>query len=123
MLTLLFVSGFGLLGVLSRYLLERAFQDVNENFPKSTFAINVAGCAVAGLVFVLGERSSLSENLRLGLIVGFCGGFTTFSAYSLQAFAMIERGRVAPAVAYLTLSPVLGLASTFLAVAAARRFL
>ena len=117
---MLTVAFFGLLGVLSRYGIDRAFG--GGDFPWNTLAINVAGSFLAGLLYVLSERGNLSTNLQLGLLVGFCGGFTTFSAYTLQTMTMIEKGRWMPALAYLTVSPVLGLAAAFAPVLVAKRF-
>ncbi len=123
MSTLLAVSLFGLLGVLSRFLIDRTFVDVNAEFPITTFVINMIGCALAGCVYVLSERGVLSNQLQLGLLVGFCGGFTTFSAYALQTMTMLERGRLVPAIVYLTVSPILGLAAAYMPVALAKRML
>lgn len=119
-MTLLPVAFFGLLGVLSRFGVDRAFG--GGDFPWNTLAINLAGSFLAGLLYVLSERGNLSTNLQLGLLVGFCGGFTTFSAYALQTMTMIEKGRWVPALVYLTVSPALGLAAAFLPVVVARRF-
>lgn len=114
---------FGLLGVFARFGLDRAFISLNSEFPVSTFMINILGSFFAGLIYVLGERGTLESGLHLGLLVGFCGGFTTFSAYSLQTLQMIEKGRIYPGILYFALSPALGLAAAFVAVLLSRKFL
>lgn len=123
MTTLVSISFFGLLGVLSRFAIDRWFVDFNAEFPVTTFVINIIGCALAGCVYVVSERGIFSSHIQLGLIVGFCGGFTTFSAYALQTMSMLERGRVVPALVYLTVSPILGLAAAYMPVALAKRML
>lgn len=101
------IFAFGLVGVGLRYALETAGAGFTASFPWVTLLINVAGCFVAGFLFRL--DFSWPVELRTGLIVGFCGGFTTFSAYSLQAFLLLDRGAALPAMLYLFGSPVLGI--------------
>lgn len=107
MQTTLLIAVLGLLGVLCRYGIDRLLTDWNLNFPVSTLAINIIGCAVAGSIAALDR--SLTSPWSQALMVGFCGGFTTFSAYALQAVTLIERGRLAASMIYLFLSPALGL--------------
>ena len=101
---------FGTLGVLSRYgigLFTTRYFTIP--FPFGTFFINLVGSFLIGVVFVLGtERGILSPDLRMGLMVGFLGGFTTFSAYSLETFRLVETGQYRMATLYFGLSPMLG---------------
>ncbi len=122
MITLVFVSVFSLVGVLSRYAIDRWLVDLTEPFPISTFVINMVGCALAGTIYVLGERGAMSPHLQVGLLVGFCGGFTTFSAYALQAVTMAERGSLVQAMSYLLVSPLLGFTAAYIPIFIARRF-
>ncbi len=115
-----YLAVFGLLGVFSRYGIDRLIP--TADFPLATFLINILGSFLAGLVYALGERGQFSASLQTGLLVGFCGGFTTFSAYALQAVMMMDRGKVAPALAYLFVSPVLGLAAAWAPVLLMRKF-
>jgi CrcB protein len=110
--TLVMISMFGLLGVFSRYLIGLAFTRVNESFqfPFSTLFINLLGSFIIGVVYVLvTEKGMFSQELRLGIMVGLLGGFTTFSTFSLEALQLIESGRYTEAASYLILSPTLGL--------------
>ena len=92
-------------------------------FPLGTFIVNIAGCFLIGLFYALGERGNLlTPEWRIALTTGFCGGFTTFSAYSLQAFRMLEEGRWQSALTYWILSPALGLLATAGAVVLSKRF-
>ncbi len=118
----LIVGAFGVLGVLARFGLDRWFGPSLDSFPKATFLINIVGSFIAGLIYVLAERKDIPPLLQLGLLVGFCGGFTTFSAYALQAFQMIDRDRAGLALFYLLVSPVLGLAAAAIPVMLARKF-
>ena len=89
-------------------------------FPWGTFAVNVLGCAIAGLLAGLGERHAfLSAEMRLLLFTGFLGGFTTFSAFGVETIALIERGEWAVSSLYVGASVVGGLAALWLALKAA----
>lgn len=122
---LLLVSLFGLLGVLCRYGADVwVSQRYAGDFPLSTFVINAAGCALAGSIFALGTAGKLpSPALATGLMVGFCGGFTTFSAYALQTVLLAEKTGWTSALGYFVLSPLVGLAAAFLSIAATRSLL
>ena len=77
--------------------------------------INVVGSAVIGLVAATAlspTRTLLTQEVRIFLMVGFCGGFTTFSSFSLQTFELLREGRAAAALANVALSVVLCLVAT-----------
>jgi CrcB protein len=91
---LLLVAAGGAVGSVLRYLLSGVVQG-QAAFPIGTFAVNVAGCLAVGFVAGLAfDRSSLSTSARLFLIVGVCGGFTTFSAFSYETLKFIESGEL-----------------------------
>jgi CrcB protein len=113
----LYIALFGLAGVFARYLAGLWLPKwLPEPFPTSTFAVNLAGCFLIGVVYVLGSHrlSAGVQDLWLGVVVGFLGGFTTFSSYGLDTFKLFEDGQDLKALAYFSLTPVLGLACTFL---------
>jgi CrcB protein len=113
--TIISISVFGILGLILRYGIDSFFVKWNTQFPTSTLLINVIGSFGAGLIYAISlTDKNFSITLQTSLLVGFCGGFTTFSAYSLQAMQMIERGKIYPALIYFVLSPILGLAAAFL---------
>jgi len=116
----IWISLLGVMGVLCRYGADTWFASSNENFPVTTFVINILGSMLAGLIYALSAGKEFSE-LQLALLVGFCGGFTTFSAYSLQTLVLFERGKIAPAIAYVLLSPALGLLAACLPVLVLRK--
>lgn len=121
-MTLLATSVLGLAGILLRFGIDSWASRGAQALPFHTLGINIAGCFLAGCLYVAGsERQLLSPELLTGALVGFAGGFTTFSAYSLQTLVLIERGQLAPALLYLLGSPALGLCACALGTFAARR--
>lgn len=106
--TFLVMAG-GALGAASRYHLGRAASTyLGYNFPSGTLIANVmGGFAMGVLAGWLTHLDDSFEPWRLLLGVGFLGGFTTFSAFSLETFNMIERGQFGPALGYAVIS-VLG---------------
>ena len=68
---------------------------------------------VIGIIFGYSERMHLSNEWRLFLATGICGGFTTFSAFSIETFALLRGGQSLQAFAYIGLSIILGLLATF----------
>ena len=108
--TCLYVTLGGALGTLARYLLSILALPISHRFPWATLIANVTGCALIGFVGTLTlthGRHPLSENMRLFLMVGFCGGYTTFSAFSLQTLDLIRNGYSARAAVNVAASVVL----------------
>jgi CrcB protein len=108
---ILLIGLAGLLGTLSRYWLAGLVaRRYGETFPTATLLVNLLGCFLAGLLFyLLQERFRVGDPLQAILMVGFLGGFTTFSAYGLQTFTMLRDGAFALAALYLLLSNAVGL--------------
>lgn len=115
----------GAVGSVFRYLTGTwALRALGPGAPwAGTFTVNVVGGAVMGLlVGYLAHRGGASQDkLRLLLAVGFLGGFTTFSAFSLDAALMIQRREWGPAVLYAVVSAVLSISALFAGLALARR--
>ena len=85
-----------------------------QAFPFATLLINVSGCALMGFLFFYTlERVSLSPLMRLAVITGSLGGFTTFSAFGIETLLLVEDGKLGYAALYVTLSVVLGIAAVF----------
>lgn len=98
---------------LSSWLLPHTLQ---QKFPWPTFAVNVLGCLVAGILFALAAKHQvLSPNLRLFLFTGALGGFTTFSAFGLETAHLLKRGDVGTAIAYVVFSVLCGVGAIVLA--------
>jgi CrcB protein len=100
----------GALGAVSRYGLDRVIEQRSESsFPWSTFVINVSGCLLVGfLVAALVDRRSAPDWVRAGLVVGFCGGYTTFSTFGQETLDLIEADEVVLAVLNVCASVVVG---------------
>jgi CrcB protein len=122
----LLVMAGGALGSLGRYLVATQVSDwlPNLRFPIGTLAVNVIGCAVAGaLIEIFADLWVPSTEARAFLIVGVLGGFTTFSAFSIDTFFLIERGSYLLAGAYIVGSVVISLLAFFAAQALVRLIL
>ena len=113
----------GALGSVLRYGLSNWVHSfVGRGFPYGTLAVNVLGCLAMGILFVLlVERMADSAMWRAGLLVGLLGGFTTFSAFSIETFNLIEQGDLAKAAGNMAASLVLCIGATWLGVTLARQ--
>jgi len=105
----------GGIGSALRYLISKAFTGwINNPFPYSTFVVNIIGCFLIGIFLTLPERFDwFTIEYRLFLATGICGGFTTFSTFSYENYALIKEGDYMYFVSYTVLSFALGLAATF----------
>lgn len=103
------------IGGVARYLLSQIIHSkISTVFPVGTFAVNMIGCLLIGLLIALAEKNNLSEEWKIFFTVGILGGFTTFSAFSLESIQLIRNGEQGMAALYILLSVVLGLLSTFI---------
>lgn len=116
-----FVMTGGAIGAGARYGLARALSAGEGGWPWPTFIANVAGGFLMGLIaaYML-QNSAGGENLRLFAGVGIMGGFTTFSAFSLEMAMMIERGEMALAGSYALASVLVALLALFAGLALGR---
>ncbi len=112
---LLVLALAGALGTVGRYSLSGwAYRVLGERFPFGTLAVNVAGCALIGLVMEIGLSTELlSRPARAAITVGFLGAFTTFSTFSYETLRYIEDGAWWPALANTLANVVLGLAAAW----------
>jgi CrcB protein len=112
LLNILFIALGGAIGSVGRYLVSRIFSDFEQPFLYllGTASANVAGCFLFGFIAGFMEsRSLINEQLRLFLLVGLMGGFTTFSTFGAETFLLLEKGNVLMAVANVLLQVSLGL--------------
>jgi fluoride exporter len=110
----LWVTVGSALGGLLRYAITRMTLTLSAGFPYGTIFINVVGSFVIGYfgtLTVQSGRYAASDNLRLFVMVGLCGGFTTFSSFSLQTFDLLRSGAWVRALANVVLSVILCLAA------------
>jgi fluoride exporter len=115
MLNSLIVFLGGGAGALARYLMGNAVSHrMGSSFPWHTLSINLLGSLLIGVLMEwMGLKVSLPEQVRLLLVVGFLGGYTTFSSFSLESSMLIERGDYAACAAYIAVSVLGGIALVF----------
>lgn len=106
----------GAIGASARYgVASIAIRLMGPNFPWGTLTVNVVGSLAMGLlVEALALRFSVSPEVRVLLVTGFLGGFTTFSAFSLDAANLIEKHSYGPAAVYVLTSVLLSVGALFL---------
>lgn len=103
----LFVGLGGCLGSVARYLLSGVIQQrlPHLSFPLGTFTVNVLGCLLIGVFAGLMDRRELfNQDIRLFLMTGLCGGFTTFSTFANENLLLLRRAETPMALAYIGLS-------------------
>lgn len=89
-----FIGLAGLIGTVGRYALSGVIaRRFGETFPAGTLVVNIVGCFLAGLLFyLLQERDLVGPTTRTVVMIGFLGGFTTFSSFGLQTFTLLRDG-------------------------------
>lgn len=113
----------GGLGAVLRWLIGRASMAMfGTAFPWGTMAVNIIGSFLIGLSVGAFSAFGTGQTMRLFLVTGFLGGFTTFSAFSLDALTLWERGQHGVAVAYVLTSVLLSLAAIVAGMLASRLF-
>lgn len=112
-LLLVFVGGG--FGSALRFLIGKYLNTSNSGFPYGTFTVNIIGSFIIGIILGLALKNShLSQNQTLLLATGFCGGFTTFSAFAFENYSLLKSGELTTFALYTIGSIVLGLLSVFL---------
>jgi fluoride exporter len=120
---LLAIGTGSFIGGVLRYLLSQLVQTkFLSTFPFGTLTVNIIGCFLIGLVFGLTDRGNLTQEWRLFLATGLLGGFTTFSAFSIESLSLFRDGQFFYATAYISSSVVAGIIATFIGFAIIKLF-
>lgn len=116
-ITLIFI-GAGLGGVLRYGVSSGVYHLVNKNFPYGTLVVNISGSFLMGFLFILTlERfQNIAPQLRAFLLIGFLGGYTTFSSFSIETINLIENASWFPAILNILLSTILCLIAAWIGV-------
>ena len=116
LLNLIYVGVGGFLGSIGRYLLAGAVYRIfpNLNFPIGTTVVNILGCLLIGFITGLVEvRNLLGPELRIFILIGVLGGFTTFSTFGFETFALLRDGTFVPALANVMVQVMLGISAVW----------
>jgi CrcB protein len=115
MKNILLVGLGGGIGSIARYLSQRWFAaNFASVFPWGTWTVNVAGCFLIGLLWGLSFRSDgTGENWKLFLMTGLCGGFTTFSAFTMEGIGLMREQKTGLFFMYIAASVITGLLATY----------
>lgn len=113
--SILIVGFGGFIGSVARFLVSRYFQEnVGSVFPWSTLVVNIIGSLIIGIIYGISEKGDfLSPEIRLFLTVGICGGFTTFSTLSNDAFLLLRQQEWIRFAFYTSFSFFLGLLAVY----------
>ena len=121
---ILSVAVGGAFGAVARYLINVSpLKNLFQPFPFPTFFINITGSFLIGfLLILLTDKFDTQDNLRLAIIVGFLGAFTTFSTFEMEIWSLIKDNQFLMAFLYLFLSVLVGFIGVALGVWLAKRF-
>src|SRR4051794_25966419 len=113
----------GSLGAVARYLVNISpLAGAAGKFPLPTFAINIVGSFLIGfLMIVFADKIEVGDNLRMAVIVGFLGAFTTFSTFEIEVFGLVREREFITGFLYLFLSVFVGFVGVVAGVALGRR--
>lgn len=111
MKSIILVGIGGAIGSIIRYVISILSNKFwHSNFPIATFSVNILGCVLIGLLFAAAEKQNIiNQDLKLLLITGFCGGFTTFSTFSLENIQLLNTGQILPFSLNIILSVGIGI--------------
>ena len=105
----------GFIGASLRYISSLGFDKFyTSTFPSSTFLINFLGCFILGLLMNMGITNTETWPAKEFMVIGILGGFTTFSAFGLESFLLIESGEFMTALIYIFSSVIFGILGIWL---------
>lgn len=120
---LILVFAGGGLGSIARFLVGKAWSAYQPHFPFATLTANFLSCFIFGLFLMLGvEKINLTLPLKLLIITGFCGGFSTYSAFTFETAELFKNGQTGLALSNIILNFALSFSALYLGIAAAKVF-
>ena len=111
---ILLVGTGSFIGGVCRYLLSGLIQSkTSSGFPIGTLVVNLAGCLLIGMLYGVFEKTDVNTGWRLFMVTGILGGFTTFSAFSIETFHLLKSGHAGMGLLYIILSVAGGAGLSF----------
>jgi fluoride exporter len=116
--SILMVGFGGAAGSILRFAIQKILQPQSvPSFPAGTFLINIVGCFLIGILWGITSRSdSWNEEIKLLLMTGLCGGFTTFSAFTLEGIGLLKENKTGLFLVYIGGTVILGLFATYIGI-------
>jgi fluoride exporter len=116
--SILMVGFGGAAGSILRFAIQKILQPHSvASFPTGTFLINIVGCFLIGILWGITSRSdSWNEEIKLLLMTGLCGGFTTFSAFTLEGIGLLKENKTGLFLVYIGGTVILGLFATYIGI-------
>ena len=113
---LFLVGAGGFLGSVARYIVSKLNIYIHFfSIPVGTITVNIVGSFVIGIITGIATKSDIfSQNMKLFLMVGICGGFTTFSSFTNENLTLLQNGQIFSSLLYTTLSVLLGFLAVYL---------
>ena len=104
------------MGSVARYFISKFVQETSfSSFPFGTFVVNIIGCLLIGFIIGIAEKGTwMTPEWRLFLMVGLCGGFTTFSTFASENLGMLRDGQFNYVLIYTTMSVLIGFTAVFI---------
>lgn len=109
---IIFVAFGGAFGSVLRYLIATII--ITKKFPASTFLVNIIGSFLIGVLMAYLLKQTNNQNWQLLMVTGFCGGFTTFSAFSWDVILLLQQARYLTAILYVLATFILSISFCFL---------
>ena len=125
MMNLVYVGVGGVVGSIGRYLVAGLVHQIfpNSYFPAGTAVVNILGCFLIGFLSGLTElRQMLSPEVRIFLLIGLLGSFTTFSTFGYETIASLRSGQFLPALANVFIQVIVGLSAVWIGYSVTRYF-